>query len=77
MELVRAPCLGLDWWDCLAIWVQIDLVWLGLWILDLIGLNWYGLHALGGLLPTTEPNHILIWNYSRLKHALGGRTLFR
>ena len=29
-----------------------------------------------GLWPTTEPYHILYWNYNRLKHALGGRRLW-
>ena len=29
-----------------------------------------------GLWPTTEPYHILFWNYNRLKLALGGRTLW-
>ena len=28
------------------------------------------------LWPTTELNHIFYWNYNRLKHSLGDRTLW-
>ena len=45
---------------------------------DLSAAHYQMAHAVTvvGLWPTNEPNYIFYWNYNRLKHAPGDRTLW-